>query len=48
MKEKMIKVILEDIINFCFKIERYIKGLTKELFETKVSLFLFFLKKKHY
>lgn len=35
MKEKMIKVILEDIINFCVKIERYIKDLNKELFEKK-------------
>jgi len=35
MKEKLIKVILEDILNFCSKIERYIKGLTKDLFEKK-------------
>ena len=35
MKKKIIKVILEDIITFCSKIERYIKDLTKKLFEKK-------------
>jgi len=35
MKEKRIKVILEDIINFCSKIERYVKNFTKEIFEKK-------------
>lgn len=35
MKEKTIKIILGDIIDFSTKIERYIKDLTRELFEEK-------------
>jgi len=35
MKEKMTKITLEDILEFCSKIERYIKGLTRDLFEEK-------------
>ncbi len=35
MKKKTIKIALGDIIEFSTKIERYIKGLTRELFEQK-------------
>ncbi len=35
MKEKIVKVIFEDILKFCSKIERYIEGLTKEIFEKR-------------
>lgn len=35
MKEKIIKVIFEDILKFCSKIERYIKGLNKKTFEKR-------------
>lgn len=35
MKEEMTKITLEDILEFCSKIERYIKGLTRDLFEEK-------------
>lgn len=35
MKKKTIKITLGDIIEFSTKIERYIKGLTRELFEQK-------------
>ena len=35
MKEQIIKVIIEDILKFCSKIERYIKGLNKEIFEKR-------------
>ena len=35
MKEKIVKVIFEDILKFCSKIELYIEGLTKEIFEKR-------------
>jgi uncharacterized protein with HEPN domain len=35
MKDKISKVILEDIIEFCSKIERYTRGLKKDVFENK-------------
>ena len=35
MKEKIIKVIFEDILKFCSKIELYIQGLNKETFEKR-------------
>ena len=35
MKQKVIKIALGDIVEFSSKIERYIKGLTRELFEQK-------------